>query len=153
MKKDEPQYYTGFVRTVSFAIKQFRLYSDKHPISQQALKSLSDELGRFFGEKNKVTFGSLRKLLVVNGEITSEKESAAKDLATELDRLGIEGVTFEKGLDIQEMTQFLHLMAARSKSLEEKGGFRKAFEQNPLPHIRLAVGKYELVEEGQSVQE
>ena len=148
MRSEQAQPYSGFVKAVSFALKQFRLYSNSHPITQQAIRNLSIELEQVFSSVSKITFGSMRKLLVVDGEIASEKDPASKDLAAELDRLGIEGLAIEKGITLDEMTAFLTMMAMRAKTLEEKGGFHKVFETSALPHIRLSKGKYALVEDG-----
>lgn len=149
MKEQLP--YLGFIKAVTFAIKQFRLYSEKHPITQQALAALNMEMSKFFMNSDRITLGSMRKLLVVNGQIVSEKESSAHELAKEFDRLGIEALTVEKDVAISEMTAFLLLMAIPTKTLQEKGGFRKVYEAGPQPHIRLASGKYELVGEGEAV--
>lgn len=143
---------TSFVKAISFTLKQFRLYSEKHPITLQSLRSLDREMNKFFESNEIIKLGSMRRLLVVNGEAISEKDTAATDLAKEFDRLSIEGVSLEKGLDLVEMSAFLSLMAMRAKSLEEKGGFKKAFEAATYPHIKLSTGKYELVNEGQDVQ-
>lgn len=142
----------GLVKAMVFAVKQFRLYSANHPITQQALAVLGEEIGKYFQTVSKVNLGTMRKLLVVNGEILGEKESTVNELAKEFDRLSIEGITLEKGLEVGEMTVFLSLMATPAKTLEQKGGFRKLYEADPVPHVKLASGRYELVGEGESVQ-
>src|SRR5690349_18395513 len=109
--KNEAQPFLGFIKAVSYTLKQFRLYSDKHPITRQALQLLDQELQKYFSDKKKITLGSMRKLLVVDGDIVGEKETSAIDLAKDLDRLGIEGLSFEKGIDLLELTSFLNLMA------------------------------------------
>lgn len=149
--KETPPPHLAFVKAVSFSLKQFRLYSETHPITQQALTALSTELEKYFLNHSKITLGSMRHLLVVDGAMTSEKESASQDLARELERLGIEGLTIQSGINLQEISSFLQLMAMRPKSLEEKGGFKKIMEGNPYPHVKLSTGKYELIEEGQKV--
>lgn len=149
MKETLP--FIGMVKAITFAVKQFRLYSQNHPITQQALTALTAEIEKFFQTVPRVNFGSMRKLLVVNGAIVSEKESSAHELAKEFDRLGIEALTLEKGVNTPEMASFLSLMATPTKALEQKGGFRKVYEMNPLPHIKLVSGRYELVGEGEAV--
>lgn len=149
MKENLP--FIGMIKTMTFSVKQFRLYSQNHPITQQALTALNLEMMKFFETSPRINLGSMRKLLVVNGAIVSEKESSAHELAKEFDRLGIEALTLEKGVDVPEMSVFLALMATPTKLLEQKGGFRKAYEQNPLPHIKLVSGRYELVGDGEAV--
>jgi PAS domain S-box-containing protein len=151
MAKNDEQSYSSFVKAISYSLKQFRLYSDNHPITKQSLIALSAELDKFFALAPKITLGSMRKLLVVNGDVVGEKDPAAQDLAKEFDRLGIEGISLEKGLSISEMISLFNLMAMRSKSLEGKGGFKAAFDGQTFPHIKLATGKYHLLEEGEVV--
>ncbi len=143
--------YTGFVKAVSFAIKQFRLYSEKHPITQQALQTLALEIQKFFKHEAAISFGAMSHHLVVNGEAAGDKDTFANDLANELERLAIDGVSLERGIEIDEMKAFLILMTTRTKTLEEKGGFRKLFEEHSFPHVSLSTGKFQLVEEGQAI--
>jgi PAS domain S-box-containing protein len=150
MKPQAPP-YLAFVKAFTFGLKQIRLYSEQHPITQQALTTLSEELTKYFSANAKITLGSMRNMLVVDGQITGDKESSTKDLAKEFDRLGIEGISIDKAITMEEMISFLKLVALRSKSLDEQGGFKKAMETNPLPNIKLTSGKYELIEEGQKV--
>lgn len=150
MKPQAPP-YLAFVKAFTFGLKQIRLYSEQHPITQQSLQILSTELAQYFSVNAKITLGSMHNMLVVDGQITGDKESSTKDLAKEFDRLGIEGISIDKAITMEEMITFLKLVALRSKSLDEKGGFKKAMEVNPLPNIKLTSGKYELIEEGQKV--
>ena len=149
--KEKPQPYTGLVKAISFTLKQFRLYSDTHPITKQALQTLELETKKYFSDKDYITLGSMRKLLVVNGNITSDKDAACKDLAGEFERLAIEGLKVTKDVEMVEIKKLMTMMAMRTKSIQDQGGFKKIFDQSPLRHIQLSVGKYELVEDGQQV--
>ncbi len=149
--KEDASPYLGFIKTISFALKQFRLYSENHPIARLALQNLNLEMEKFFASHHKISLGSMRKLLVANGQIVSEKEPAAQDLAKDFDKLQIEGLIFERGLGLQEMVSFLNLIAKKNKDIEAKGGFKAFFQPDLHPHIKLTSGKYELVEDGQKV--
>ena len=149
MKTASP--HLAFVKAFSFTLKQFRLYSENHPITQQALKALELELEKYFSVKSKITLGAMQRMLVIDGNVVTEKDPASLDLAKDFERLGIEGLTLERGLTLPEASAFLNFMAMRNKGLEARGGFKKIMESHPYPHIRLASGKYELVEEGQKV--
>lgn len=151
MKAEVQQEYIPFVKAFSFSLKQFRLYSERHPITQQSLKGLSVEMVKLFQKKNKISLGAMQHKLVVNGGMSSDKDPASTDLAKEFERLAIEGLTLEKGIDEPEIIKLVTLMAMRNRSIEEKGGFRNVYEANPLPHVKLSSGKFALVEEGQSV--
>lgn len=141
----------GFSKVLSFSLKQLRLYSENHPITKDTFKKLEMELFDLFLERDRLTVGAMRHRLLLDGTVVSDKEVAAHELAKDLERLGIEGIVFDKGVTLEEITAFVKVMAMRARSLTEQGGFRKAFEALNLPHIRLSQGKFQLVEEGEAV--
>ncbi len=151
MKDNLQAPYLSFIKSVSFALKQFRLYPQEHPIAQEVVKTLGREVAKFFESNEKITLGAMQHRLVIGGELANEKEMACQDLARELERLAVDGLILRQGLDACEMTAFINLMSMRSKNLEEKGGFQKAFQEAGFGHIHLLKGKFKLVEDGQVV--
>lgn len=145
--------YVDLIKSFTFALKQFRLYSEKHPITQASVKKLAADLDRFFVNHDKISLGAMQHRLIVDGEAASDKEAAASDLAREIERLEIGGLSFYKGLGLEEITRFLILMAMRPKALKEKGGFNQAFLAESFPHVKISSAKFALVEEGRSVTE
>lgn len=150
MNPEQPA-YVPLVKTLSFALKQLRLYSESHPLVKQTLAQLARDLDRYFADHAKLNLGAMQNKLLVDGVIVSDKELASADLAKDMQRLGVEGLVIDKGLTIFELTSFMNLFAMRPKSLEEKGGFKLAFENAGFAHIRLSAGKFALVEEGEVV--
>lgn len=140
---------TRLLRAMALTLNQFRLYSENHPIAQDSLKTLALETENYFAVNNKLGLGILQHSLVVEGK--AEKDPSARDLARSFERMGIEALVIEKGIMIREMTGFLGLIAMRGKTLQEKGGFKAAFESLQAEHIKLSKGKFQLVEEGQEV--
>ncbi len=141
----------AFAKTFSFSLKQIRLYSENHPITKETLRKLDLELGELFVSKERLSIGAIRHRLLLDGSVVPDKEVAAHELAKDLERLGIEGLVIDKGVTIEEITAFVGLMAMRAKSISDKGGFRKAFEDLNMRHVRLSQGKFQLVEEGETV--
>ncbi len=141
----------AFARTLSFSLKQIRLYSDNHPITKETLKKLDIELEALFVGKERLSIGAMRHRLLLDGSVVPDKEMAAHELAKDLERLGIEGLVIDKGVSMEEITVFVRLMAMRAKMISDKGGFRKAFDDLNLTHVRLSQGKFHLVEEGEKV--
>lgn len=152
MPQDEAK-YLPLIKAFSFTVKQFRLYSEAHPITRQSLLSTDQEINRYFESAEKVTLGAMRHRLLVDGALVGEKEVSAKDLAKDLERLQIDGVILKRGMDINELTSFMKLMAMRPKAIQERGGFEKLVEMADFRHIALSHGRFHLVEEGQTVAE
>lgn len=145
--------YLDLVKSFSFALKQFRLYSDNHPITKEILQKLELSQIKYFQEKSKITLGAMRHRLLVDGSTVSDKETAAHDLAKDMEKLGIEGFIIEKSAQIEDLKAVIGLMSLRPKMLAERGGFKKAFEALEINGVRLSQGTFQLVEEGEVVTE
>ncbi len=141
----------AFSKTLSFSLKQIRLYSENHPITKETLKKLEMDLDSLFLDRERLSIGAMRHRLLLDGSVVSDKEVAAHELAKDFERLGIEGLVVDKGVTMEQLAAFVKVMALRAKSLSDQGGFRKAFEALNLTHIRLSQGKFQLVEEGETV--
>ncbi|MSR77991.1 MAG: PAS domain S-box protein [Candidatus Omnitrophica bacterium] len=151
MAQDDIGKFTPLIRTIALTLNQFRLYSISHPIVKDSLKKLEQELVQLFQNQDRMVLGTMRDLLVVDGNILSKKDPAAQDLAKSLHRVGVEALTMDKGLTALEFSIFLRLVGMRPKDIEAKGGFKTAFEASGFEHLRLASGKFQLVEEGQNI--
>lgn len=151
--KKEAAPYLEFVKAFSFTLKQFRLYSDSHPIVKEILQKLELATIRYFENHPKMTLGAMRHRLLVDGAQVSDKEVVAHDLAKDMEKMGIEGLIIEKAAQIEDLKMLVGLMSLRPKILAEKGGFKKAFEEAEMNGIRLSQGTFQLVEEGEVVTE
>jgi PAS domain S-box-containing protein len=143
--------YIALIKNLFFALKQIRLYSDDHPMTQETFNKIESELLEYFKKKSKLSLGAMRHRLLVDGSAVNDKESAAHDFAKEMEKLGIEGLVFSKGVDLNEIKKFLNVLGMRQKTLQEKGGFQIVFEQQAMEHISLSKGKFQLVEAGEIV--
>src|SRR3989338_7512911 len=151
MTKEVQSELIPLIKALSFTKKQFRLYSEKHPIAVECMKTLHEEVHHYFENNEKLSLGAMRHRLIANGQMMNEKELSATELAKEFERVALEGVVIIRGLDRRELEMFMGLFSLRSKTLEDKGGFKKAFEDLKLPHVKQVSGKFKLIEDGQTV--
>jgi len=143
--------YGETVKFLGFALSQYRLYSDKHPAAQLAVRNFRSKLELIFGSESDLTLGFLGSGMIANEQSLDGKMIGVAELLRESRRLQMESLTFARGVGEGELSAMLKLMATSPKALEEMGGFKKAFEEAGFEHIRLGAARYQMVKEEESV--
>jgi PAS domain S-box-containing protein len=143
--------YAEIVKLFAFVLHQVRLYSPNHPTAQTAMRNLTTKLADILNVEKNVTFGPMEGILIINDCPFDNKKIGVQVLLVEFKRLEIERVILEPGLEGDEIVSLLNLMALPPKTLVEKGGFKKIFEQQNFQHVRLGTGHYQLVGEEEQV--
>ncbi|MBI4550573.1 MAG: PAS domain S-box protein [Candidatus Omnitrophica bacterium] len=151
MSDEELRRYVLLVKSLGLALKQIKLYSEKHPSSQQSLAVLSKEFDEAFADKPFFVIGIVGDKFLFNGAPLEFKELKGSDFPDECRRLAVENLRFERGLDVSELEAFLKLMAIRPKELQARGGFKKAVEEAGFAHVRILAARFEMVQEGEKV--
>lgn len=143
--------YADFVKLFGFVLSQCRLYSDRHPTAQQAATNFLIKLGSLLDSEPSFTFGSVDGQLIVNDHPIVDKTPSVTNLLRELNRLQIDSLSFDQGVDEAEISSFFKLMVSPAKVLEQTGGFKQAFEEAKFPHIRLDTARYQKIKEDATV--
>jgi len=143
--------FAEVVKLFGLVLNQYRLYSEKHPAAQLAVRNLFGRLDPILSSEPILTLGLVEGKMIMNDCPLDDRKSGVADLRSECQRLRIEGLTFEQGVSEEEMSSFFTVMATPPKVLEEKGGFRKAFEEAGFRHIRLENGRYRMIKEEEVV--
>ena len=152
MHEKEAQ-YAELVKFFGLVLNQYRLYSEKHPAAQMAIRNFLHNLEEIFGSEPTLTVGSVGGHLIVNEHPLDAQKNGVAGLVKECERFGIESLTFEQGTDADEITSFFKLMASPPKTLQANGGFAQAFAMANLQHIRLGTVRYLAVGENENVVE
>jgi len=143
--------YAEIVKFFGFVLSQYRLYSDKHPASQLAIRNLVARLEVALSSEPNLTMAFVGGRLIVNDHALDSKKTGVAELLRETHRLRIESLTFNQGTTEDETSSFLKLIATPAKALEEMGGLRKVLEEANLPHIRLGTARIQIVKEEEAV--
>ena len=143
--------YAEIVKFFGFVLSQYRLYSDKHPASQLAIRNLVARLEVALSSEPNLTMAFVGGRLIVNDHALDSKKTGVAELLRETHRLRIESLTFDQGTTEDETSSFLKLIATPAKALEEMGGLRKVLEEANLPHIRLGTARIQIVKEEEAV--
>lgn len=150
MQEKEVQ-YAEFVKIFNLVVKRYRLYTEKHPTVEQAIANFLASLQLIQLSEATLTLGFSEGQVIVNGQPVDDKKTGVGELKRECDRLRIESLIFERGVDKQEIGAFFSLMTMPPKTLEERGGFRGIFEKSAFQHIQLRSALYKKVEEDEEV--
>ncbi|MGH7773076.1 MAG: sensor histidine kinase [Candidatus Binatia bacterium] len=150
MEGNETQ-YAEIVKLFGSVLSQYRLYSERHPAAQQAIRNFSSRLNSVLGSESSLTLGLVEGRIVLNDHPLDNKQTGVVELLRECHRLQIESLVFEHGVGEEEISSLFKTMAIAQKTLEEKGGFSKAFEEVSFQHIRLGTTRYKRVKEEEEV--
>lgn len=145
--------YAELVKFFALVLNQYRLYSEKHPATQMAVRNFLTRLEKILASESALTLGSASGHLIVNDHPLDSKKNGVAGLLKECERFGIESLTFERGTGADEITSFFKLMALPPKTLQEKGGFAQAFATANFQHARLGTIRYLAIGEDEKVVE
>lgn len=143
--------YAEIVKLFGFVLSQYRLYSDKHPSAQLAVKNLAARLEMALGSESKLTLAFVGGRLIVNDHPLDNKKTGAAELLRETHRLHIESLIFDQGANEDEISSFFKLIATPVKTLEQMGGFKKVFAEANFKHIRPGTARIQIIKEEETV--
>lgn len=139
------------VKLFGVVLTQYRLYSEKHPAAQLAIRNLRGKLAALLDSEPSLTLGFFEGRLLANEHPVDSKVPGLENLRREWERLQIESLKLVRGVDEAELNSFFKLMAIPPKLLEERGGFKKLFEEAGLKHIELGTARFQIVREEEEV--
>ncbi len=146
-----PTGYEDLIKEVNLAIVQFTLYPIEHPLVAQALDSAFAKLTKTLAEKKEVTFGMIEERLLVEDKVLDKGDPSVLRFFNNFKKLKIDGLTFSEGVEQEEMTILLGVMAMKEDSIEVKGGVTVLLPAEKIPHMKVEKVRYERVTEGQVV--
>ena len=143
--------YAEIVKRFALAFKQNRLYSEKHPAAQTAVRNFSAGLESILALKSDVTFGFLEGKVIVNDCPLDDKKTGVVDLIRESQRLQIESLIFGRGIEQAELSSFFRILSSPPKTIEAMGGLGKVLEDGKFQFIRLGIARYRMIKEGEEI--
>lgn len=94
-------------RNLHLAIKNNALYPPSHPYFSASIKNFIESLDTCFLEENKISLKISEGNVLLNGFSFKEKKESYNDIADYFHQRGIAEISFLKGLQINELTDFL----------------------------------------------
>lgn len=148
---DKETAYAEVIKFFALALKQNRLYTEKHPAAQMAVRGFFGALERALSSEGALTFGFMDGRIIVNDHPLAGKSTGVSELLRESHRLQINGLVFERGVGEEEINSFFKIIAMPPKSVEELGGFKKVFEGKNFQYVRLETTRYKMIKEEEEV--
>ncbi|MCH7896049.1 MAG: HD-GYP domain-containing protein [Candidatus Methylomirabilales bacterium] len=136
----EPKVAEQFFLSLNAAWKNLGLYSPTHPAATAAFKNLSNAFEKMLGDRERITFGLLRGMLLLNGVPLTSKPDLFRALVTRLQNSEIQGVTLLKGCTLEELRHFAEVLGQNVKGVEVE----QELKRREVTHILLV----KLVQEG-----
>ena len=143
--------YAELVKLFASVLNSYRLYTEKHPATQLAIRNFSTSLENLLQTETAFTLGFIEGRILANDLSMDSKKPGVPQVVRDCQRLKIESLTFARGVSEEELNSFFKLMASPPRTLEGMGGFKTAFDQAGFEHIRLGALFFKLVKEEEEV--
>lgn len=125
---------------INAAITNLRLYPPTSAMITNTIGRLYQALLDIFEETDSINFAETEKNMLINGEPLSGKDLERPPIKAFLELLllfGIRSVSLKKGIEKQELTDFLQIIGKRQETIQSEGGLQKLMDDINVPHILL----------------
>ncbi len=120
------------VRRLGSAIRSTQLYASTHPLVKRNVTGFTDTLAQLHAAQPLVTVGFIGDEIVVGDTALPRPGPSLTELARRLRSRGIERVSFEQGVTIDEVFELVHHLAGTRMTESGAGD-----EPPELAHIRI----------------
>src|SRR5262245_44801187 len=121
------------------------MYPGGHPSLQPAVEQLVRRLEQLLAERGTLSVGVARQQLVIEGVATDTNNPVLKDLAGRLHRHHLGAITFAKGVELEELLEFVNKVAIEADRSEQPLGLLIA-RMATWPHVRMYPLLYDRLE-------
>src|SRR3990167_386740 len=149
--QDKEVQYAEIVKLFGFVLSQYRLYSDRHPAAQLAIRNFSARLEMVLNSEPNVTMAFVGGRLIINDHALDHKKVGVAELLRETHRLHVESLTFDRGANGEEIGSFFKLIALPARDIEALGGLKKVLEEANLGHVRIGSARIQIIKEEEAV--
>lgn len=138
-----PRELRDFLIRLSIALHRFGMYPGEHPSLPPTVEQVVGLLEELLFSKPTLSIGVARTQLVIEGVATDPKNPVLLELAARLHRHHLGAITFERGLTIDELHEFLRLIARDPDRGSGPLGLDPAFRTRRWPHVAAYSLDYE----------
>lgn len=120
------------------AVKNVRLYPPASATVVNTLEKLHQFLQDALEKNSQIVFAESEKILLVCGTPLHQKDQEKPHVAsvvTMMMALGLKSISFNKGLDKEELSQFVSLLSLKPETVAGRGGIPKLLSEQNIKHI------------------
>jgi HEAT repeat protein len=122
------------------AIKNVQLYPPASPLIASSIERFYQILQEILKMESPLIFAESEKKAMLRGKVLNQKEQETIHITFLLDiliRLGIKDISFDKGLEKDELSVFIKLLAKKPETIFNEGGLPKLMAENRIAHIYM----------------
>jgi len=127
------------------AIKNVQLYPPASPTIASSIDRLYSLLLDFLNYESPFVFSESEKKAILRGKLLNPRDQEAIHVAVILDtliHLAIKSIYFDKGLEKEELKNFIRLMAQKPETILNEGGMHRLMEVDHFVHIYIDENVY-----------
>ncbi len=136
--------------------KNVSFYPPEHVQVSRSIERAYNSVCKITNSQPEITLGVVKDRLLVGEEYLDPKNQVYKELAVSLSRYGIAAVTFCRGLDKEELFEFLQVLSRKPEDLGLAGGIEQVVLHSNIAHIKIQTvdyGRFHLTEEKEIVRQ
>ena len=136
------------------AIANLRLYPLTSVIIVNTIDTLEKNLLTLLEQESPLVYAESEKNILINGELLSKSDRERQQVKLFLELLfnmGIKSVTFERGMDREELIAFLQIMVKKPETIKSEGGLQKLMAEANLTNIIIDRKIYIAKDEAQQI--
>lgn len=125
---------------INTAVTNLRLYPPTSAMIANAVGKLYQALLDIFETTDSINVAETEKNMLVNGDPLGSKDLEKPPVRAFLELLlafGLRSISLKKGIEKQELLDFLQLISKRPETIENEGGLQKLMAGIQAPHIIL----------------
>jgi HEAT repeat protein len=125
----------SLIQTLLQTMKAYRLYEPNHPILSKFMDRLRKDFDRYFDEFDSLSFQIGEHRLIYRGKVVYESEDTKESLAFLFYKDGIREIRFFKGLDLDEIVNFLDIVRRSDAVNRLEDDLVTLLWEKDFPHI------------------
>ncbi len=140
-----PDYETPsrIIREFNIARRHVSIYPKGHPLVTGSCKRVASLFRELFNYRDELTMGIAKDSLIIDGISFNTISPFALHFARSLFHHRIAVVTFKKGLSVDEIEKFNHILAEKREVIALKGGIERVFQEAGLTNLKVKEISYD----------
>ena len=126
-----------FLRQSSVAIKNFRMFGNKHPVIENNIKNIYELLEISLGNRESITYTFLEGMLLVEDVKLKDIDPKAYAILPELKECSVTSLGFLAGIQEKEVATLLETISLGTSHVKAEGGLAAIFRAQKIEHIKV----------------
>ena len=142
--KLDNQLVFDFFRTMNIARRNLIAYPREHTLVTESFEKVLSVLVDFFECSNSFTIGIAKDTLMVGTKALDKKNSVFQNFARILFEHGIVSLTFLRGLTVDELMDFDHIISQKRNDVQHQGGVEALLTKAKVNNIKVQLIDYKM---------